>query len=209
MGMAAVVGGPLGQALLSQALTAGARGGSNALMILRFVRDDPMTRPLQANVARTFCLLPLSSRSHRIADKCRIQCVGVAAMTRPQRDCLTVCRPTLQASAKCDRRAKPGSMCRIAHTGRAGIEMMASAVVDTVGAAGAVLTTLCWVPQTVKIIRDRETRAISLPGTALCVIGVLLWLVYGIAITDGPLIGSSLVTFAMTGLILVLKIRHG
>ena len=76
---------------------------------------------------------------------------------------------------------------------------MAPAVVDAVGAAGAALTTLCWVPQAVKIIRDRETRAISLPGTALCVIGVVLWLVYGIAITDGPLIGSSLVTFAMTG----------
>ena len=87
--------------------------------------------------------------------------------------------------------------------------MMASAVVDAVGAAGAVLTTLCWVPQAIKIIRERETRAISLPGTALCVIGVLLWLVYGIAITDGPLIGSSVVTFAMTGIILALKIRHG
>jgi MtN3 and saliva related transmembrane protein len=87
--------------------------------------------------------------------------------------------------------------------------MMPPAVVDAVGAAGAALTTLCWVPQAVKIIRERETRAISLPGTALCVLGVLLWLVYGIAITDGPLIGSSLVTFAMTGVILVLKIRHG
>jgi MtN3 and saliva related transmembrane protein len=60
-----------------------------------------------------------------------------------------------------------------------------------------------------KIIRDRETRAISLSGTFLCVLGVLLWLVYGVAIVDGPLIGSSIVTFAMTAVILVLKIRHG
>jgi len=74
---------------------------------------------------------------------------------------------------------------------------------------GAVLTTVCWVPQAIKIIRDRETRAISLPGTTLCVLGVLLWLVYGLAIVDGPLIGSSLVTFAITATILVLKIRHG
>jgi uncharacterized protein with PQ loop repeat len=43
----------------------------------------------------------------------------------------------------------------------------------------------------------------------LCVIGVLLWLVYGLAIVDAPLIGSSIVTFAMTFVILVLKIRHG
>ena len=87
--------------------------------------------------------------------------------------------------------------------------MMASAAVDAIGATGAVLTTVCWVPQAIKIIRDRETRAISLPGTTLCVVGVLLWLVYGLAIVDGPLIGSSIVTFAMTAVILVLKIRHG
>ena len=68
---------------------------------------------------------------------------------------------------------------------------------DVLGAAG------------VKIIRDRDTRAISLSGTTLCTLGVLLWLVYGLAIVDGPLIGSSIITFAMTATILVLKIRHG
>jgi MtN3 and saliva related transmembrane protein len=86
---------------------------------------------------------------------------------------------------------------------------MPSGLVEAIGAAGAVLTTLCWVPQAAKIIRERDTRAISLPGTTLCVIGVLLWLIYGLAIVDAPLIGSSIVTFAMTFIILVLKIRHG
>jgi MtN3 and saliva related transmembrane protein len=86
---------------------------------------------------------------------------------------------------------------------------MAAAIVDAIGATGAVLTTVCWVPQAIKIVRDRETRAISFSGTLLCVIGVLLWLVYGLAIVDGPLIGSSIATLAMTATILVLKIRHG
>jgi MtN3 and saliva related transmembrane protein len=90
-----------------------------------------------------------------------------------------------------------------------GIEMMAPMVGDAIGAGGALLTTVCWVPQAVKIIRERETRAISLSGTTLSTIGVLLWLVYGLAIVDGPLIGSSIVTFAMTATILVLKLRHG
>jgi MtN3 and saliva related transmembrane protein len=87
--------------------------------------------------------------------------------------------------------------------------MTSATAVQAIGAAGAILTTVCWVPQALKIIRDRDTRAISLPGTTLCVVGVLLWLVYGLAIVDAPLIGSSLVTFAMTLIILVLKIRHG
>jgi MtN3 and saliva related transmembrane protein len=86
---------------------------------------------------------------------------------------------------------------------------MASALVQMIGALAAILTTLCWVPQALKIVRDRETRAISLPGTLLCVLGVLLWLVYGVAIAESPLIGSSAVTLAITAMILALKIRHG
>ena len=87
--------------------------------------------------------------------------------------------------------------------------MTTSQLTEAIGAAGATLTTLCWVPQALKIVRERDTRAISLPGTMLCVLGVVLWLIYGLAVVDGPLIGSSIVTFAMTAIILVLKIRHG
>jgi MtN3 and saliva related transmembrane protein len=89
------------------------------------------------------------------------------------------------------------------------IATMASALVELIGGLAAILTTLCWVPQALKIVRERETRAISLPGTMLCVLGVLLWLVYGFAIADAPLIGSSAVTLAITAMILALKIRHG
>ena len=86
---------------------------------------------------------------------------------------------------------------------------MASVFIETIGALAAILTTLCWVPQALKIARERETRAISLPGTMLCVLGVLLWLIYGVAIADAPLIGSSAATLAITAMILALKIRHG
>ena len=41
---------------------------------------------------------------------------------------------------------------------------MASAVVDAIGATGAVLTTLCWVPQAVKIVRERETVGVTQGG---------------------------------------------
>ena len=87
--------------------------------------------------------------------------------------------------------------------------MTLSALVQPIGALAAVLTTLCWVPQAFKIVRERETRAISLPGTLLSAIGVLLWLVYGLALADTPLIASSAVTLAITAAILALKIRYG
>jgi MtN3 and saliva related transmembrane protein len=39
---------------------------------------------------------------------------------------------------------------------------MTSAAIETVGSAAALVTTLCWVPQAVRTIRTRDTRAISL-----------------------------------------------
>lgn len=87
--------------------------------------------------------------------------------------------------------------------------MTLSALVQPIGMLAAVLTTLCWVPQALKIVRERETRAISLRGTLLSAIGVLFWLVYGVALADTPLVASSAATLAITATILALKIRYG
>jgi MtN3 and saliva related transmembrane protein len=81
--------------------------------------------------------------------------------------------------------------------------------VDLVGAAGAMLTTVCWLPQALKVIREKETRALSLPTTGAFTLGVMLWLVYGLAIDDWPLIGSNAVTLTLMAPILVMKLRYG
>ena len=86
---------------------------------------------------------------------------------------------------------------------------MASALVEGIGGLAAVLTTLCLVPQALKIAREREARAISLSSTMFSILGVFLWLIYGVAVADAPLICSSAISFAITATILALKIRHG
>lgn len=86
---------------------------------------------------------------------------------------------------------------------------MHSMLTDTVGIAGAALTTLCWLPQAMKILRERDTRALSLPATASFTFGIVLWLIYGVAIADWPLIGSNAVTLALMAVILRLKLRYG
>jgi MtN3 and saliva related transmembrane protein len=82
-------------------------------------------------------------------------------------------------------------------------------LIDFVGASGAVLTTLCWLPQVLKVIREKETRALSLPATVAFSLGVVLWLVYGLAIGDWPLIGSNAATLALMAPILAMKLRYG
>ena len=86
---------------------------------------------------------------------------------------------------------------------------MTRSLIDAVGTAGAVLTTLCWLPQALKILRERDTRAISLPATAAFTAGMALWLVYGLALVDWPLIGSASVELALMTVILSLKLRYG
>ena len=86
---------------------------------------------------------------------------------------------------------------------------MPTLIVDIIGSIGAVLTTVCWLPQAIKLIRDKETRAISLSSTAAFTLGMLLWLVYGVALADWPLISSSAITVALMLVILSQKLRHG
>ena len=87
--------------------------------------------------------------------------------------------------------------------------MDGSRLTDLIGLTGAVLTTLCWLPQVMKAVRDKDTRALSLPATAGFTGGVGLWLIYGLAIHDWPLIGSSAVTLGLMAVILAMKLRYG
>ena len=82
-------------------------------------------------------------------------------------------------------------------------------LIDVIGATGATLTTLCWLPQALKVIREKETRALSLPATAAFTLGVVLWLIYGLAIGHWPLIGSNAITLMLMAVILAIKLRYG
>jgi len=87
--------------------------------------------------------------------------------------------------------------------------MSSAYLIDIVGTIGAVLTTFCWLPQLFKVLREKEARALSLPMTSAFTLGVMLWLIYGVAIGDWPLIGSNAATLALMAPILVMKLRYG
>ena len=86
---------------------------------------------------------------------------------------------------------------------------MPPAAVETIGTLAALVTTMCWVPQAIHILRTRDTRAISLWMQAAMTGGIFLWLVYGVLISDWPLIWSNMVTLVLVGAILWLKLRYG
>jgi len=81
--------------------------------------------------------------------------------------------------------------------------------VTALGFLAGFLTTVAFIPQLTKARRSKSTKDLSLPMFASFTTGVLLWLMYGIAIHSLPVIAANGVTLVLAGAILVLKIRHG
>ncbi len=77
------------------------------------------------------------------------------------------------------------------------------------GYAAAALTTAAFVPQAWLTLRTRDVRGISL-GMYLCfTVGVALWLAYGLALGQWPIIVANAVTLALAASILAVKIDVG
>jgi MtN3 and saliva related transmembrane protein len=86
---------------------------------------------------------------------------------------------------------------------------MTDIAVETIGLAAATTTTLCWLPQAIRLIRTRETKAISLSSYGFFSAGIALWLVYGLFLGNVPLIAANAITLSLTLTIVAMKIRYG
>lgn len=81
--------------------------------------------------------------------------------------------------------------------------------VDLIGAVAAVLTTVCWLPQSIRIIRHRDTAAISLVTNVMLLVGIVLWTVYGVMIGSLPVVLANTVSGLLIATIVVMKLRFG
>lgn len=78
-----------------------------------------------------------------------------------------------------------------------------------IGFIAAILTTVAFVPQVMKIWRTRSAKDVSLGMYTLFTIGVVLWLVYGILIDSWPIILANCVTLLLAGVVLLMKVKFG
>jgi len=77
-----------------------------------------------------------------------------------------------------------------------------------IGLLAAALTTFSFVPQAIKTLKDKNTAGISLGMYSMFTVGVLMWLVYGIANKDIPLILANFVTLIFACIILIMKVKY-
>ena len=79
---------------------------------------------------------------------------------------------------------------------------------DWMGWIAALLTTISFVPQAIKVIRSRSTEAISLWMYILFILGIAAWLAYGIHLNDMPMMIANVITLSLAIVILTVKVRN-
>jgi MtN3 and saliva related transmembrane protein len=81
-------------------------------------------------------------------------------------------------------------------------------IITIIGIIAACLTTLSFLPQTIKTIKEKNTEGISLLMYGMFTAGVFLWLVYGFFTNDLPVFLANLVTLSFALTILFLKLKY-
>ena len=77
-----------------------------------------------------------------------------------------------------------------------------------IGFFAAFCTTVAFLPQAIKVYKSKSTKDISLYMFLIFTIGVLSWLIYGIIISDLPIIFANAITLILSFFILIYKIKH-
>lgn len=77
---------------------------------------------------------------------------------------------------------------------------------DTVGYLAAILTTGSFVPQAWLTLRTRNVSGISLGMYSSFTVGVALWLVYGVALGEWPIVVANAITLVLATTILAVKL---
>ena len=76
------------------------------------------------------------------------------------------------------------------------------------GLTAAAITSLSGLPQLIKSIRTKSTTDISLGMFVALIVGIIIWLVYGFAVQDVPIIAANVFALAINLSILILKLRY-
>lgn len=77
-----------------------------------------------------------------------------------------------------------------------------------IGYIAAILTTISFLPQAIKVIAYKETKSISLRMYIMQAVGLVLWILHGVIIIDYPLIISSIISAILVFIILAYKLIY-
>ncbi|MDA9035953.1 SemiSWEET transporter [Flavobacteriaceae bacterium] len=81
-------------------------------------------------------------------------------------------------------------------------------LVEVVGLVGATFTTLAFVPQVVKIWKNRSSNGVSLSMYVCMLVGIIIWLAYGILINSIAVIAANILSGILQVVIIFLTLKN-
>ncbi|MDA8155361.1 MAG: SemiSWEET transporter [Actinomycetota bacterium] len=87
--------------------------------------------------------------------------------------------------------------------------MLNPQIANYIGLAAGGLTTASYIPQVLRILRQRSAKDISVWMFLALVTGLLLWAVYGVLIHSFPVIITNIISLLLAAAVIVLKKKYG
>ena len=85
---------------------------------------------------------------------------------------------------------------------------MSPILINTLGTLAALCSMGSFLPQVIKIWKEKDASQVSLRMYVVTVTGFALWIVYGVMLKSWPLVGSNVVCLGLSAAILVLKLKY-
>lgn len=85
---------------------------------------------------------------------------------------------------------------------------MSPILINVLGTLAAACSMASFLPQVIKIWREKAAKEVSLRMYVVTVAGFTLWTVYGVMLKSWPLVGSNLICLGLSAAILVLKLKY-
>ena len=82
-------------------------------------------------------------------------------------------------------------------------------MIDYVGYLGGLLVTFALVPQIMRVYKLKSAREISIIFNTSMLLGLILWLVYGIKLGLVPIIIWNIIGSILASLLLLAKLKYG
>ena len=80
--------------------------------------------------------------------------------------------------------------------------------IKVIGIVAGVCTAVSLIPQIIKIQRDKKAEDLSVAYLAVLLIGLILWIVYGVLRKDIPVIATNVVSVIINIVTLVLRWKY-
>ena len=85
---------------------------------------------------------------------------------------------------------------------------MNNTIIEIIWYIAAFWTTVSFLPQAIKTIKTKDTKALSLPMYIMFIFWVFMWLIYWLMITSYPVIIANTITLILASIILWYKIKY-